>query len=297
MSGKVVKVTKYILFFFLFCALLHACGIIRFTEQPEHVHSWQPATCTAPRTCADCGETDGDPLGHTWTAATCTAPKTCSVCGRTEGGRADHTWTAATCTEPEHCSVCGKDRHWYSVSLGHDWQPATCTEPKTCARCGATEGGPEHLLWDSGWERISEPTCSSEGEASQACRKCGAVVTKVLPVSDHKAGDWEIVEEATPESDGRRVCYCVWCGKEMGSLPVKYTGGTTSTGSGGTTVYDNEDQQDTTASYVLNTSTMKFHRPSCGDVPRIAAKNYSTSSRSRDYLISIGYSPCGHCDP
>ena len=50
-----------------------------------HKHEWQEASCTAPRTCSECGETDGEPLGHTWMEATHSAPKTCSVCGETEG--------------------------------------------------------------------------------------------------------------------------------------------------------------------------------------------------------------------
>ena len=50
-----------------------------------HKHQWQEASCTAPQTCAECEETDGEPLGHTWTEASYSAPKTCSVCGQTEG--------------------------------------------------------------------------------------------------------------------------------------------------------------------------------------------------------------------
>lgn len=73
-------------------------------------HSWQDATCTAPKTCSVCGATEGEALGHKWSDATCTAPKTCSTCKTTEG-----------------------------EALGHDWDDATCTAPKTCA-CGATEG-------------------------------------------------------------------------------------------------------------------------------------------------------------
>ena len=61
--------------------------------------------------------------------------------------------------------------------------------------------------------------------------------------------------------------------------------------------YDNAQQQNTSSSYVLNTSTMKFHRPSCSSVKKIAPQNYSTSNNSREELISQGYSPCGKCNP
>ncbi|MCI7181851.1 MAG: S-layer homology domain-containing protein [Schaedlerella sp.] len=49
--------------------------------------------------------------------------------------------------------------------------------------------------------------------------------------------------------------------------------------------------------YVLNTSTMKFHYQNCKDVPKISPENYSTSNATRDYIIVLGYSPCGHCHP
>ena len=227
MSGKSLKTIGLILCLFVLAGIFRACASI------FHEHEWQEATCTTARTCAKCGQTDGEPLGHQWVDATCQAPKTCSVCGATEGGRADHIWLSATCIEPEMCSVCGKNRHWYSVPLGHEWQEATCNMPQTCVRCGATEGTPQHDLISYYWDTTVEPTCQSEGEAAQACRTCGEVVTKVLPVVVHKAGDWEVVEEATPTSDGTKAQYCVWCGLEIGTR--SYTNIAPSGGSGCTT--------------------------------------------------------------
>lgn len=52
-----------------------------------------------------------------------------------------------------------------------------------------------------------------------------------------------------------------------------------------------------TNSYVLNTSTMKFHKSNCRDVEKIAPENYDTFSGSRDEVINMGYDPCGHCKP
>ncbi len=61
--------------------------------------------------------------------------------------------------------------------------------------------------------------------------------------------------------------------------------------------YDTPEQQNTEASYVLNTNSHKFHLPGCRDVPKIKPENYSTTSKSRDEVIAMGYSPCGHCHP
>ena len=59
--------------------------------------------------------------------------------------------------------------------------------------------------------------------------------------------------------------------------------------------YDNAAQQQTNASYVLNTNSHKIHYPTCRSVPKIAPQNYATSNSSVDELIAQGYSTCGNC--
>lgn len=46
--------------------------------------------------------------------------------------------------------------------------------------------------------------------------------------------------------------------------------------------------------YVLNTKTMKFHRPSCDSLPAV---NRQDSSESRESIIAQGYKPCKKCNP
>lgn len=71
-------------------------------------HDWQEATCTAPKTCAKCGETDGEKSEHQWIPATCLAPQTCSVCGGTEGEALEHILTKANYQQAASCDVCGE---------------------------------------------------------------------------------------------------------------------------------------------------------------------------------------------
>ena len=53
---------------------------------PEiHIHSWTDATCTTSKTCSECGETEGEPLGHTLADATYFTPAVCTVCGEAVG--------------------------------------------------------------------------------------------------------------------------------------------------------------------------------------------------------------------
>ncbi len=70
-------------------------------------HSWQEATCEAPKTCSKCGKTDGKALSHNFAAATCKAPKTCKTCGKTEGSTLAHTGGSATCKDLAVCKKCG----------------------------------------------------------------------------------------------------------------------------------------------------------------------------------------------
>lgn len=46
--------------------------------------------------------------------------------------------------------------------------------------------------------------------------------------------------------------------------------------------------------YVLNTKTMKFHKPSCSGLP---TTNRKDSSDSRESIIAQGYEPCKRCNP
>lgn len=77
MRKKLLLTTTAIIFA---VASLTGCG---------HQHTWQDATCTEPKTCTECGKTEGEALGHRWTDATCTEPKTCSICKEAEGSATD----------------------------------------------------------------------------------------------------------------------------------------------------------------------------------------------------------------
>ena len=49
--------------------------------------------------------------------------------------------------------------------------------------------------------------------------------------------------------------------------------------------------------YVLNTSSKKFHKPSCSGVKKMKAKNRKDYTGTREDLIAQGYEPCGSCHP
>lgn len=100
----------------IICALVLALCLSMLTGCCFH-KEWYAATCETPKTCVECGETEGEALGHIWVEATCTTPKTCTTCRVTEG-----------------------------EALGHIWVEATTEAPKTCTTCAATEG--ERIITD-----------------------------------------------------------------------------------------------------------------------------------------------------
>ena len=138
----------------------------------RHIHTWQDATCTEPRTCTGCGETEGEPAGHDWDdgvvtkAATCVnegnMTYTCTTCGETkqktiEKNENEHAaetevrgYKEATCVEDGYsgdvyckgCEAMINGGETIAATGEHEWDEATYDAPKTCRVCGATEGKP-----------------------------------------------------------------------------------------------------------------------------------------------------------
>lgn len=58
-----------------------------------------------------------------------------------------------------------------------------------------------------------------------------------------------------------------------------------------------EQPVENTRTYVINTSSRKFHYPSCSRAKEISDANRSEYTGTRDDLIAQGYDPCGTCKP
>lgn len=131
-----MKKRFYLIVLALICAMvLCACGC-------SH-EEWIEADCDTPKTCAECGETEGEPLGHDWQDATCEVAKRCETCGSVDGQPLGHAWTDADCLTAKTCTVCDKTE---GEALGHNWLDATTEDPQTCDRCALTEG--ERIVTD-----------------------------------------------------------------------------------------------------------------------------------------------------
>ena len=85
-------------------------------------HSWEEATCTASKTCAKCGKTEGDPLDHTpgelavsavdTGALTMTYDLPCQVCGEVI-----ETKNSATGVAPVGSVIAVSPEEWYQCLL------------------------------------------------------------------------------------------------------------------------------------------------------------------------------------
>lgn len=73
------------------CIISVVVFFIAFAFPTSCAHQWKDATCTEPKTCTKCGETEGEPLGHTpgewkldepsFVSATVWMRQYCAVCG------------------------------------------------------------------------------------------------------------------------------------------------------------------------------------------------------------------------
>ncbi len=115
------------------CVFVLICMLAGVLLSCGHSHTWMDATCLEPRTCVECGETEGEALDHQWLEADCVQPKRCAACGQTEGTALGHMWIAATCQRPQYCKICGVNE---GVSLSHNWIPGDSQTPQMCRDCG-----------------------------------------------------------------------------------------------------------------------------------------------------------------
>lgn len=168
-------------------------------------HEWADATCQAPKTCTECGESEGEKSDHNYSEATCTAPMTCKTCGVWYGLANGHDYSAATCTAPRTCKVCGNE-HGDPV---HDYTAATCTAPKTCRKCSGVDGEPlGHKLVTV----LTTPTCAADGLEKVYCSVCDVTTNAtIIPMINHADIPFEYNGDATATTDGTLTAACSHC--------------------------------------------------------------------------------------
>ncbi len=107
------------------------------------------------------------------------------------------------------------------------------------------------------------------------------------------------MEAYSIEDDGDGICFNVFVYNAQPQISINYANGDSSYVGGGSSNVEDEPihNNDTSASYILNKNTKKFHYPTCSSVDRMKESNKEYYTGSRDELISRGYDPCGNCHP
>lgn len=108
------------------------------------------------------------------------------------------------------------------------------------------------------------------------------------------------IEAESVEDKGAGICFNVYCYNVQPGIVIDYaTGGSHAEGTAAPQQSQKADPADAeqTDTYVLNTNSKKFHKPSCSGANAIKAQNKETYTGSRSDLLAQGYSPCGSCRP
>ena len=203
---------------------------IYLTDVSRQYHDYQAATCTTPKTCAICGQTEGSPVVHNYLArvheATCAAQGytqyTCENCGDSYNDHytpvSDHnyviTWEQyATCEEEGYvektCTVCGDETLEFTAPTGHSWTEATCTEPKVCSVCGELHSSALGHSWGD-WVVLEQATCTSIGMQAHMCSACGITQTENIDPLGHSYSSVTTVPTCTQQ--GYTTYTCATCG-------------------------------------------------------------------------------------
>lgn len=139
------KSNKPILILSILTVVLLVIGINVFSSL-KCEHEWSDATCSFPKSCIRCGETEGNALSHQWVEATCTSAKHCSLCDISEGVPSEHIWNEASCAAPKTCTVCQETEGTALAHKAGEWEidedsrsviSATVWIRRYCENCNA----------------------------------------------------------------------------------------------------------------------------------------------------------------
>ena len=121
------------------------------------------------------------------------------------------------------------------------------------------------------------------------------VLYRVTPVfeGDNLVASGVLMEAVSVEDEGRGIMFCVYCYNVEPGVVIDYKTGK----NWEETKEEPPKEEETENSYILNTSSKKFHYPSCYSVSQMSEKNKQAYTGTRESLVDSGYSPCGNCKP
>ena len=132
-----------------------------------------------------------------------------------------------------------------------------------------------------------------ENLAADYIRETGNhVLYRVTPVFEDRdlVASGVQMEAWSVEDSGEGVCFNVYVYNVQPGIVIDYaTGESWQEGAA--------PPEDGDVTYILNTSSRKFHYPDCAGVATMSDANKETWTGSREDLMAEGYEPCGQCRP
>lgn len=106
------------------------------------------------------------------------------------------------------------------------------------------------------------------------------------------------MEAQSVEDQGEGILFNVYVYNSQPGIEIDYSTGDSKLSN---SQLDTEAYQSSgggsSATYVLNTNTQKFHRPSCSSVTDIKDSNKKNFTGNKTKLTEQGYEPCKNCNP
>lgn len=109
------------------------------------------------------------------------------------------------------------------------------------------------------------------------------------------------MEAYSVEDGGEGICFHVYAYNVQPGITIDYMTGNSALGDSTPSTPGTETKPDggeeAEHSYVLNTSSKKFHLPTCSSVSDMQGANREDYTGTRAALLERGYQPCGRCKP
>ena len=140
------------------------------------------------------------------------------------------------------------------------------------------------------------------------------VLYRVTPIfdGDNLVASGVLMEASSVEDHGDGVSYCVYCYNSQPGVSINYATGESQLSnnipdSANTDTSVQESSAESTSkldktesfseTYILNTSSKKFHRTDCSSISKISDSNKQSITAGREEILDMGYEPCKSCNP
>ena len=104
------------------------------------------------------------------------------------------------------------------------------------------------------------------------------------------------MEALSVEDGGEGVCFNIYAYNVQPGVIIDYATGE-SWREGDEAQESDSDASQSEVTYILNTSSKRFHLHDCPSVEAMKPQNREETDESREELLQRGYQPCGQCQP